>query len=58
MDIAALSMITHQASLSQQVSVSVLDKALESSEIDCAALIKMMEQSVTPYLGSNIDVRV
>jgi len=58
MDIAALSMILHQTSLSQQIGVSVLEKALDSSEANCDALIKMMEQSVAPNLGGNIDVRV
>jgi len=58
MDIAALSMIMHQTSLSQQVGVSVLEKALDSSEANCDALIKMMERSVTPNLGGNIDIKV
>lgn len=57
MDIAALSSVMSQASLQQQVSLSVANKTMEHTEASSEGLIKMMEQSVNPHLGSNIDVK-
>ncbi|GAA5415650.1 uncharacterized protein YjfB [Paraliobacillus ryukyuensis] len=57
MDIAALSTAMSQASLQQQVSLSVTNKAMEQSEVASEGLIKMMEQSVQPHLGGSIDVK-
>lgn len=45
-------------SLAQVASVKMLDKAMESSEAVNAAMIKMMEQSVMPNLGGNIDISI
>ncbi|MFB1049902.1 YjfB family protein [Paraliobacillus sp. JSM ZJ581] len=57
MDIAALSTVMSQASLQQQVSLSVTNKTMEQAEVVNEGLIKMMEQSVTPHLGGSIDVK-
>lgn len=57
MDIAALSTAMSQASLQQQVSLSVTNKAMDQAEVASQGLIKMMEQSVTPHLGGSIDVK-
>ncbi|WP_182199658.1 YjfB family protein [Paraliobacillus salinarum] len=57
MDIAALSTAMSQASLQQQVSLSVTNKAMDQAEVASEGLIKMMEQSVSPHLGSSIDVK-
>lgn len=63
MDIASLSMNMATSQTQNSVSISVLAKSLDNLEtlgnglveiIDAAA----MERSVTPYLGSNIDVTV
>lgn len=45
-------------SLPEVVSVAVLDMTMELNEQLNAQMVKMMEQSVTPHLGGNIDVRI
>ena len=56
MDIASLSMGLARQNLCTQVSVAVLDKTLDTVESSGEELIKMMEQSVQPELGQNIDI--
>jgi len=58
MDVAALSISMHQASLSQQVSIAVAKKAMDVSKENSDALVKLLEQSVTPHLGKFVDVRI
>ncbi len=58
MDIAALSMTMNQINTSTDVGVAMLSKALDTQEDMGAEMIKMMEQSVTPHIGANIDVSV
>lgn len=45
-------------SVAQAVSVEMLDQAMELSEAVNSQLISLMEQSVTPHLGGNIDLRL
>lgn len=45
-------------SLSQAVSVKMLDNVMEMNEAMNTQLISMMEQSVNPNLGGNIDIRI
>lgn len=45
-------------SIAQTVSVEMLDQAMEMNEAMNSQLISLMEQSVTPHLGGNIDLRV
>lgn len=45
-------------SVSQAVSVKMLDQAMEMNEAMNSQLISLMEQSVTPHLGGNIDIRL
>lgn len=45
-------------SLPEVVSVAVLDMTMELNEQLNAQMMKMMEQSVTPHLGGNIDIRI
>lgn len=56
--VASMSMAMSQASLSQQVSIAVTKKAMTASEESAQALVRMMELSVNPNLGSNINVSV
>ena len=63
MNIAALSTSLNQVKVNQQVDVSVLKMAMNSSEMQSAELIKMleantklMEQMMNPHLGGNVDV--
>ncbi|HHU90097.1 MAG TPA: putative motility protein [Clostridiaceae bacterium] len=58
MDVAAVSVLMKQEKLIQQVGVSVMKKAMSSDEINVEALIQMMEQSVQPYLGQSIDIKL
>jgi len=44
--------------LPEVVGVAMLDKTMELNEQLNASMIKMMEQSVTPHLGGNIDIRI
>lgn len=43
---------------SVDVSVAVLAKNLDTVEKLGQDMIKMMEQSVAPHLGQNIDIRI
>ncbi|WP_082811925.1 YjfB family protein [Clostridium sp. Marseille-P299] len=58
MDIAALSMSLSQANLMQSVSTSVLSMNLDTVEESSDAMIKMMEQSVSPNLGQSVDIKL
>ena len=58
MDIAALSTSMSLADVSSQVGIAVLAKNLETIEDMEDGMKKMMELSVNPNLGANIDVTV
>ena len=67
MDIAAvssaLSAVTSYGpnatgSLAQAVSVEMLDQTMEMNEAMNSQLIRLMEQSVTPHLGGNLDIKI
>lgn len=57
MDIAALSRNMAQSSLKEAVSISVLKMSNDQAAIEGQALIQLMEKSVLPHLGSNIDIK-
>lgn len=56
MDIAALSTALQMSQLQSDVGVAVLDNSLELIEDLGQGMIKMMEASVNPDLGQNIDI--
>ena len=63
MDIAGLSTALSSARLSNQVGIAMLSKSMDQNEAAGEGLIKMidasaMELSVTPHIGSNIDLSV
>ncbi len=58
MDITELSLMNTQASTMNAVGFAVLDMSMETVEEAGDSMVKMMEQSVTPHLGQNIDVSV
>ncbi|MDE6874819.1 MAG: YjfB family protein [Lachnospiraceae bacterium] len=72
MDIPSLSIALSQANVMNQAGTAVLSMALDSTSQETAALIemmdasvgtpgasaKMMEQSVHPNLGANVDILV
>jgi len=57
---SALSAVSSSSAgtLAEAVSVKMLDQAMEMNEAMNSQLITLMEQSVTPHLGGNIDVRI
>jgi hypothetical protein len=63
MDIAAISMMLSQSKIQQQAGISVMKMAMDTGENQVNELIEMLqettialENSVTPYLGGNIDI--
>ena len=58
MDIAKLSMNLSQIDTSNKVGTAMLSKAIDNQESMGDSMVKMMEQSVNPNIGSNFDVRV
>lgn len=63
MDIAGLSTALSSARLSNQVGIAMLSKTMDQNEAAGDGLLKMidasaMELSVTPHIGSNIDLSV
>lgn len=62
MNIPELSTALANAQILNQVSVAILDKALENSETSGDSLVNMidrsMELSVNPDIGSNFDMLI
>lgn len=63
MDIAALSMSMAQNNIQNQFGVAMLSKAIDTNESMGDSMVammdrSMMEQSVTPHIGGNIDLSV
>ncbi|HWQ73813.1 MAG TPA: YjfB family protein [Syntrophomonas sp.] len=56
MDIAAVSIGLKQVQLAQAASTSILKKAMDNAQVQAQDLLKIMEQSVQPQLGANIDL--
>lgn len=58
MDIALLSMSMANADITNQVGAAILSKSLDNMEAMGEGMKKIMETSVTPNLGQNIDYSV
>lgn len=58
MDIAQISMTMSRTKLLDTVAASLLSKQLDVTEQLGEGMIKMMEQSVNPELGQNVDIRL
>ncbi|MGN1205732.1 MAG: YjfB family protein [Eubacterium sp.] len=58
MDITAYATMNSQLQISQGVNTQVLKKTLDLQEAQGNQLVQMMEQSVNPGLGQNIDIRI
>ncbi|ABR46966.1 conserved hypothetical protein [Alkaliphilus metalliredigens QYMF] len=58
MDIAALSMGLNQMKIQQEASISVMKMAMDAGKAPVEELTKMMEQSVSPNVGSNLDIKL
>lgn len=57
MDIAAISIVSNQRKVSQEVNMSVLKMVMDTAKEQAVDLTKLMEISVSPHLGGNIDTR-
>jgi len=55
MDIASLSMAMSTSNVNSDVGIAVLGKNLDTLKQSGDGMLKMMESSVTPNLGQNID---
>ena len=58
MDIAGLSTNLSTINVVNDVQVAVLRQSLDTLETSGDSLTKMMEASVNPGLGQNIDIRI
>ncbi|MEI7027219.1 YjfB family protein [Paenibacillus sp. y28] len=58
MDIAALSTTMRQAALAQSVGVQVFKLVQGQSEQQGQAVAQLLEQSVNPHLGQNVDIKI
>lgn len=58
MDVAATSTAMSQAALAQAASIKVLVLAKNQAEIQGQNTVKMLEQSVNPNVGRNLDISV
>lgn len=58
MDIAGLSTNLSTINVVNNVQVAVLRQSLDTLETSGDSLTKMMEASVNPELGQNIDIRI
>ena len=58
MDIAGLSTNLSTINVVNDVQVAVLSRSLDTLETSGDSLTKMMEASVNPELGQNIDIRI
>lgn len=44
------------SSMQERVSIKMLDNAMDLDAVMSQGMVKMMENSVTPHLGGNIDI--
>ena len=58
MDIAALSMSLSQMKVANQASISVLKLTMDTAQQQMEDMTKIMEQSVNPHIGSNLDLKL
>lgn len=58
MDIAGYANANAVQSIQSQVSVAMMKKTLDLQEAAGSQLVQMMEQSVNPSVGGNIDIRI
>ncbi|RZT21575.1 YjfB family protein [Fictibacillus sp. BK138] len=58
MYIPALSIMLNQSQLQQQANLSVMKMAMNTAQQNSVNFTKMLEQSVQPHLGSQIDLKL
>lgn len=61
MDIQGLSLASitlSSANVNTDIGMALLSKSLEATDETGAAMIEMLEKSVNPIVGQNIDIRI
>ncbi|WP_082130116.1 YjfB family protein [Aneurinibacillus tyrosinisolvens] len=58
MDIAAVATNLKAISIGSQVGIAVTKKVMDSQKADGEQMIQLLERSVSPNLGGNIDTRI
>lgn len=61
MDIQGLSLASitlSSANVNTDIGMALLNKSLEATDETGAAMIEMLEKSVNPMVGQNIDIRI
>lgn len=58
MDIASISTAMSMAELQTDIGVAVLSKSMDNMETMGEGMKKILESSVTPHIGGNVDVSV
>jgi hypothetical protein len=58
MDIASISTAMSMADLQTDIGIAVLSKSMDSMETMGEGMKKILESSVTPHIGGNVDVSV
>lgn len=58
MSIASLSTDLAMSKTMSAVSTAVMKQTMDTNEALGTEMVKMMEKSVTPHLGSNVDVKL
>lgn len=58
MDIASLSTALSMSQVNNDIGILMLGKQLDTVEVMGDSMVKMMEQSVNPHLGANIDISI
>ncbi len=58
MDIAAYSIMQSQNEVMSGVGIEVLKNAMDVQKMQGAELTRLMEQSVNPAVGGNVDIRI
>ena len=58
MDIAAISTAMSMADLQTDIGIAVLSKSMDNMEPRGDGMKKILESSVTPHIGGNVDVTV
>jgi hypothetical protein len=58
MDIPALSMAMSSANLVNQVGTAMLSKSLDNADVMGEGIKKIMEASVNPAIGQNVDYSI
>ena len=52
------STVISKGNMSSSIGIALLDKAMETDQVNGEVLTSMLERSVYPLVGQNIDIRI